>query len=102
MHPIFSGGRIRIKSVVVEKEVCRLEITGDQLLFSCGPEHYSNLVNVSEYPAEQMSTGDFFYFIFTKWAVTGQPQTFAGIIAFFFNVSLLGTGDMGEIVYQGM
>lgn len=42
-----------------------------------------------------MSTGDFLNFIF-KWAVTGQPQTFAGIITF-FNVSLLGTGDMGEM-----
>lgn len=35
----------------IEKEVCRLEISGGQLLFSCGPEHFSNLVNTSKYPA---------------------------------------------------
>lgn len=29
-----------------KKEVCRLEISGGQLLFSSGPEHFSNLVNV--------------------------------------------------------
>lgn len=35
----------RIKSVVVEKEVCRLEISGDQLLLGCVPGHFGNLVN---------------------------------------------------------
>lgn len=48
LQPSFSC--IRINSVVVEKEVCRLEISGGQLLFSCGPEHFSNLVNISENP----------------------------------------------------
>lgn len=32
--------------VVAEKEVCRLEISGGQLLLSCGPEHFSNLVYI--------------------------------------------------------
>lgn len=49
LQPI--SGPIRINSIVDEKEVCRLEISAGQLLFSCSPEHFSNLVNISTYPA---------------------------------------------------
>lgn len=64
-------GCLTITSVVAEKEVCRLEITGDQLLFSCGPKHLRNLVNISKYPAKQMNT---FFPPFTNLALTGHPK----------------------------
>lgn len=38
-------------TVVTEKEVCRLKISGGQLLLSPGPEHFGNFVNIREYPA---------------------------------------------------
>lgn len=44
LQPISSYDRVRINSVVLEKEVCRLEISGSQMLLSRGPERYSNLV----------------------------------------------------------
>lgn len=47
-----SNPLIRIDGVVVKKEVCRLEISGGQLLQSCCPGHFNNLVNANECQAE--------------------------------------------------